>query len=76
MFSKEGYFFSGHLNRDRPDVADCFKNKRLERAGFYYMFPKRMIKYISNNELRVFAILGDKVASELRYHKDLKSKKN
>jgi len=76
MFSKEGYFFSGSLNRDRPDVANYFKNKRLERAGFYYIFPKRMIKYISYDDLRVFAVLGDKVASELRYHKDLKSKIN
>jgi hypothetical protein len=74
MFSKEGYFFSGYLNRDRPDVVNYFKNKRLNRAGFYYMFPKRMIKYLSNDELRVFAVLGDKVASELRYDKDLKSK--
>ena len=74
IFSKQGYFFSGYLNQDRPDVANYFKNKRLERTGFYYIFPKRMIKYISNDELRVFAVLGDKVASELRYPKDLKSK--
>jgi len=80
MFSKKGYLFSGYMNRDRPDVANYFKNKRLEHSGFYYMLPKQMIKYISDDklhlfdELRVFAVLGDKVASELRYHKDLKSK--
>lgn len=74
LFSDKGYLFSGYLNRDRPDVVNYFKNKRLEHSGFYYMLPKRMISSISDDKLHVFAVLGDKVASELSYHKDLKSK--
>ncbi len=66
------FFFSGGLNARRPDVADYFGDKELERSGFFYRFPMELFQDIDVSEVRIFAVSDRGVASELSYPKGYK----
>ncbi len=65
IFVNGEFFYSGQTYEDRPDVVNTFGNKTLMWSGFNYAFFPRSIKNIANAEVRIFALSGRGVASEI-----------
>ena len=57
-----------HTARSRPDVARRFKAPLLSDAGFQVVVPVSVFDRDPAPVVRVFAISGTGVASEIRYH--------
>jgi len=67
VFVNDTFFYSGAINRNRPDVAEHFDNKNLLRSGFHYEFSSGLFDNIEKIQIRVFGISKNGVASELGY---------
>ena len=68
--------YSGKTDRERPDVAQHFKNSSLKMTGFKFMVPTHFFTGEVNPELRIFAVSKKRVATELKYPKNYKWSKN
>jgi len=69
------FIYSGITDVDRPDVAEYFNNMALQRTGFKVMLPSSVVTDTANPDIRFFAVT-DTVASELKYNKEYKWKRN
>ena len=67
VFVNDTFFYSGEINRNRPDVAEYFNNKDLLRSGFHYQFSSGLFEDIKKAQIRIFGISKSGVASELGY---------
>lgn len=71
-FLDEKLVYSGKTDRERPDVAQHFKNSSLKMTGFKFMVPTHFFTGEVNPELRIFAVSKEGVATELKYPKNYK----
>lgn len=69
LFVNGKFIFSGKPNMDRPGVMKYFNNPKLEKTGFDFMLPLRLLKNGANIHVRLFAISEEGVASEFFYPK-------
>ena len=75
VFADGKFLFSTKTKRDRRDVAKYFDNAALRRSGYEFAIPfSFLFKDKQTPEVRIFALLGD-IASELKYPKGYKWKK-
>lgn len=67
IFANGELIYDAPTNTERPDVAQAFNDTGIQRAGFHYTFPEAGLT--PTDDVRVFAVSHQDVASELRYPK-------
>ena len=69
IFADGKLIHAGLPNTERPDVGQVYEAVGIQPAGFHYTFPTSELTS-ADEDLRVFAISYQNVASELRYFRD------
>lgn len=67
VFVNDRFFYSGVINRNRPDVVEYFNDKSLLRSGFHFNFSSGLFVDNATVHFRIFGISKSGVASELAY---------